>query len=59
MNVLMMAGLALIAGIVCGIVAAFIIYFAFCEDVQNIVRYLDSIRHEVDVVLDQLSGADK
>lgn len=54
MSIFTILGIGLIGGIVCGITSSFILYNVFHEDIQNIVRYMESIRHEVDVALDEL-----
>ena len=59
MNGLEILGCVLVCGIVCGIISSVILVGAFYDDIQNIVRYLDSIRKEVDNALDELSGAEK
>lgn len=59
MNILLMLGLAAVCGIVCGIICSLILYGVFFEAIENIVRYLNSIRHEVSDALDELSGAEK
>lgn len=59
MNIVSMLGLALVGGIVCGVITSVILIIVFQESIQDIVRYLDSIRKEVDVALDELSGAKK
>lgn len=44
------------SGIVCGFITSVIVGCVFIGDIENIVRYLDSIRGEVSVALDELSG---
>lgn len=56
MNLLTILRIALIGGAVSGTISSLILAVVFYEDIQNIVRYLDSIRGEVSVALDALSG---
>lgn len=52
-------GVFLISGLICGVIICMAILNVLADEFENFRRYLDSIRKEVDVALDELSGADK
>lgn len=54
MSIFTILGIGLIGGVVCGIISSVILFNVFHEDIQNILRYMESIRLEVDVALDEL-----